>query len=345
MHKQEEKEEYSSSYKVLSFNKLSVLFAVLLLISINSKNTLAQENTQPQLEDIETINKKIQDAKDKEIASKLESLEEKVFHQKYKTDSNEDRINRLEEFVFGQKYLISPPDVRLKNLTSALNLEEEKSKAQEPQESIKAEPLAPKTAELTEDKPKIEYDESTESGVFGAVSKIEMKVYHKTFNEIPFYKRIEKLEDEILTWRERNNTKKRPLIERVSILVRRVGIEVPEQIPIQAPQNQATKPSGPQSYVVDPNTGYLINEQTGEVVIDGSGNPIKVRVPKILQGQTIPQDNNNYQGNWKQNPFPQNAPYGNLPLQPGNLPGQYFPGQPFPYDPEGIYPQGVDPNY
>lgn len=335
-HKQEEKEEY---------NSLLVLLVALTLILTSSINTLAQENTESQLEDIETINKKIQDAKDKEIASKLESLEEKVFHQKYKTDSNEDRINRLEEFVFGQKYLISPPEVRLKNLTSALNLEEEKPKAQEPQETIKAEPLASGTAELTEDKPRIEYDESTESGVFGAVSKIEMKIFHKTFNEIPFYKRVEKLEDEILTTREKNTSKKRPLIERVSILVKRIGIEVPEQIPIQAPENQVTKPSGPQSYFVDPNTGYLINEQTKEVVIDGSGNPIKVRVPKILHQQTIPQDNNNYRGNWQQNPFPQNAPYGNFPLQPGMLPGQYFPGQPFPYDPEGVYPQGQDPNY
>ncbi|GEM_PF-3049033 len=296
---------------------------------------------------------------------KISDLEDKVFHEKYTADKIEDRLGRLEDFVFGTKHSTLTVNDRLQKLAGALT-----SKTTEdisiPSESVaakgtpeKQQKEETKAGDITTNEPRVVYDESFNTGVIGAVSQIENRVFGKTFNEYTFQKRIENLEQRILNRAEIANNKNKTLIERVTYLVRRTGISpVNPNVPAI---NPSVNPQVTQSYTIDLSTGNLINEATGEIVKDSYGNPIQVKIPSILK-----QNPANSPGIYNQfpqaqqqflQPLPQNAqPYGNVLPQnqfPNSLPyGNQFPApglpQQFPYDflfKQGGLDPGTDPNY
>lgn len=231
--------------------------------------------------------------------SNLDSIEEKIFHEKFSKASQEERISRLEDFVFGKKYTGEDYEKRIKRIVDALHtpIQEEKAKPKpQSQEAIKPEHI---------EEPKIIYDESVNTGVIGAISQIENKVFNKTFNDIPFSERIAALEEKLLSRSEIVKNKKKPLLERVTVLVHKAGL-ITNQENLK-PQNKNT--FTPQSYTIDPKTGLLINEKTGEIVKDNLGNPISVMLPQALP---LPQS--------QFNPLlPNNLPYGNPSLQAPSL--------------------------
>ena len=236
----------------------------------------------------------------------LDNIEEKIFHQKFNSELKEERVTRLEDFVFGRKFSNENIESRMRKLTNALQVQ------------IKPHDVKPLLPE--------------NDGVIGAISQIEIKMFNKTFNDFPFQARISALEDRLLSKAEIIQSRKKPLLERVTILVDKSGLlknTVSEQPSIQ---NKHAVPSNryPKNYAVDPNKGLLIDEQTGEVAKDVDGNPISVM---------LPQPNYNYQPS--QNPYPNPQPYGNqLPQNP--LGGQS------PYDflfNQGNIYGGSDPGY
>ena len=284
---------------------------------------------------------------------KISDLEDKVFHEKYTADKIEDRLGRLEDFVFGNKYSSLTVNDRLQKLAGALT---SKTTDSIPPESVAVKETPDDTPT---NEPRVVYDESFNTGVIGAISQIESRVFGKTFNEYTFQKRIENLEQRILNRAEIAKNKNKTLIERVTYLVRRTGISpVNPNIPVI---NPPVNPQITQSYTIDPGTGNLINEATGEIVKDSYGNPIQVKIPSILK-----QNPANSPGIYNQfpqaqqqflQPLPQNAqPYGNVLPQnqfPNSLPyGNQFPApglpQQFPYDflfKQGGLDPGTDPNY
>ena len=253
-------------------------------------------------------------AQDKDLGT----IEEKIFHQKFEKEPKEERVSRLEDFLFGTKHSGENLESRTTKIFAAIE-----PPAKEPK-SIKVEQILPKieperieTDKQGSGEPNIVYDEAFNTGVVGAISQIESKVFNKTFNNLSFPIRVVNLEEKLLSRPEIIKNRKKPLIERVTILVQKAGLPVQKENPpvIYPPQkslqnNYQYKPQA-QSYTVDPNTGLLINEQTGQPVKDNYGNPITVRLPQPLpqpQG-VIPQD-----------------PYGFLPQQ--NQLNQYgFPNQ------------------
>ena len=327
VHKPEEKKGFSLlKISLLIFFISSTLF---LQLTYQFKDKVFAQSNNPEVS-----------AKPKDSNDDLSNLEEKIFHEQYTKDPTEERLSRIEDFLFGRKYSSQSIENRISKINTALQ-----PALQPPvQEKTNIETLKPIEPEHLEipskpEEPKVVYDEGANTGVIGTISEIENKVFGMTFNETPFQKRVENLGFKILSNLERNKSMKKPLIERVSILVKKVEPNAirPDTPPIIP--NRA-RPNYPQSYTIDPRNGFLINEQTREIIKDSYGNPITVRIPTVPQElQQIPQNPNyGYQG---QNQF---APYGNFPQQQGGLPGQ------IPYDllfnQGGLDPGvGGDPGY
>ena len=300
-------------------------------------------------------------------SNELDALEEKVFHQTYTKDPVETRILRLEEFLFGQKQVKGTIEERFKKINSAINPEAEKQKNREtgkkenPSQNIilnqspeQSEGASKESSNgsgafantQNDNNSQVIYDESFNVGVVGAVNQIEEIVFNMVFNNVAFPARVANLEDKLLSKSEVYKSRKKPLMERVQKLVQKSGLQQnykPSPIQLhQAPQQQQgpntygqrqNYPNKPQSYTIDPNTGYLINEQTNEIVRDNFGNPISVKMPQVNLNQPIPQQNyynnqiplNNRAPQYPQQGYQNNAPYG-LPTNPG------FPQTQIPYD-------------
>ncbi len=257
------------------------------------------------------------EAQDKDLIN-IDELEEKVFHQQFKSDTKDLRLSRLEDFIFGKKSSgIAIPE-RLNKLTTALQLQkkEQVQVTPEPILQVSPEKVADKPQEEIKEEPKVLYDETFNVGVLGTISQIEKRVFNKVFNEQPFQARVTALENKLLSKSEISKNRKRPLLDRITILMEKAGIPAGKPEPLQLPQ----KNPGPQSYTIDPNTGLLINEQTMQTVKDNYGNPITVMIPQPIQPQNYGQPNYGlpYQQNSQNmppygNPLQQNQ-YGGLPL-------------------------------
>ena len=354
-----EKEKAYKPKEKKGFSLLTILFLFYSLISttifINNK-IFAQEVNNPLVSPQPNLAKELEITGTKKSSIKeLDELEEKVLHQKYTAESNESRISRLEEFIFGKQFISLPIESRIGKLLTAIPLSKREDIPTTPNTTPKITEESNKeitTAQKEqENKTQVVYDEAFNTGVLGAVSQIEIKIYKRNFNDIPFEKRVEKLEETILSRGELNQSRKKPLIERVSILVKKAGLptvqengtgnQLNQQINLPNYPNNNIQPqnsyNAPQSYTVDPGTGFLINEQTGEITKDGFGNPIKVRVPQQILQRGPQQFPPQFPG--QQNQFPNTVPYGN-PLQQGGIPG--LPGGQFPYD--QLFNQGgLDP--
>ena len=303
-HRQEKNEGFNPSLnKILLF-----IFLLLLLSQFTYKVTSAQEN------------------------SDLGIIEEKIFHQKFETEPKEERISRLEMFLFGVKQPNQDLENRLTKILSAL-----KSPKKEPEQiSAQTVKLIPKQLinerPENDNEPRVVYDESFNTGVVGAVSQIENKVFNMTFNEVPFPTRVATLEERLLSRSEIVKSRKKPLMERVTILIQKANIRIREQ---REPQSNYQYNPPTQNYAIDPQTGSLINTQTGEIVRDNYGNPIVVMLPQPLQQGLPLQPQYGFQL-----PPNQRNPYG----FPNQLPGgQVAPGIFNPLD--YLYNQGnIDPN-
>ena len=249
----------------------------------------------------------------------LNSLEEKVFHQTYSTESKEERISRLESFLFGKQNLKENIENRLKKITTALKAPDIE------QPIIKSETLD--TIPPPQEPPNKE-------GIIGAINQIETKMFNMTYNDYPFQARINALEDRLLSKQEIAKDRMKPLLERVTILVKKAGIN---QDLTTSHEPQAI--SSPRSYSINPNTGFLINDQTGEIVKDNNGQPISVMIPQPIPQQILPQQNYGYRP--QQNPL-QNNSYGNqfLPNQ-GGIPSPYD----FLFNQQNNLDPGSDPGY
>lgn len=246
----------------------------------------------------------------------LDAIEEKVFHEKFISQPKEARLSKLEMFLFGTSFPDNPPEQRLNKITSAI----EPQKKEEIKEQPKVEVIKPEVfLEEKKDGQKVIYDESFNTGIIGSVSQLEKSLFNRVYNELPFQSRIIQLEENLLPKGEILKNRKKPLLERVSILIQRGGLRN------QKSQNYR----GPRNFTIDPNTGALLNEK-GEIVRDNSGNPVTVRIPQPLGQQTF-QGQNNY-------PL---APYGNQPLQQGGFPGQL----PFDLFNQQDYGYGADPGF
>ena len=291
-HKQEKNEEIN----FFSFN-LTIIFLSLLILSLaNSISFYTLAN----IEETQTTQK-----------TDLDNIEEKVFHQSFNKESQEERAGRLEKFLFGITHANLSLEERLNKITNAI------------QTNIKKET------------PQVLYDESFNTGVIGTISQIEIKIFNRIFNDLPFQTRVSSLEDRLLSRQEIIRARKKPLLERVSILVSKAEINTNPQPQIQKNNRSLTN----YSYTIDPRTNFLISEQTGEVVKDGFGNPIKVMLP-----QTLPQLplQNNYGLLPLQNQLNPYLPYQNLPNQQPGIPGQIPPLDLF-FDQGSGY--GNDPGY
>ncbi len=273
--------------------------------------------------------------------NELDLIEEKVFHEKYSSDPQEARVSRLEEFVFGKKQSNETIEQRIKKINNAINPKEQ----QETQKTEIKEQNTKESSPVTErneskQEYSVIYDESFNVGVVGAINQIETKVFSMSFNNLPFPVRVAKLEETLLSKSEILKNRKKPLMERVNKLVQKAGVmpdyQAPQiQLPKQPqpsynyapPQNYQNQP---QSYSIDPNTGYLINDQTKEIVKDNLGNPISVTVPKQnLNQQGIPPNYYNNQNlippQYPQQGYPGNTPYNNQNFIPPQYPQQGYP--------------------
>lgn len=236
----------------------------------------------------------------------LTSIEEKVFHHKYTNETNEQRMSRLEEFIFGKKYQNETTEVRLNRISNALQPQKGEKKHLE-------NTITPQESQITktdtiEKEPKVIYDESFNTGILGAISQIEFKIFNKTFNNVPFGARVSALENQLLTKFEIPQARKKPLLERVTILLNRAGLITNR--PIQAPNINNPIPATkeelqPKSYTLDARTNFLINEETGEIIKDNFGRPIRVKLPPELQGQN---QINQFNPSLQQNPSQQGIP-------------------------------------
>ncbi len=303
------------------FNFLKPLFFIIFLLSIFCSGyiyTSTRANTE------ETNLKEVTNTDNKE----LNDLEEKIFHQNFKTEQTESRLSRLENFLFGKSYEKEIYENRIKKISTALKTPEvEKPAPTASTEGIKPESLVSPPQDAT-----------NKEGIIGAINQIEMKMFNMTYNDYPFPARISALEDRLLSKNELAKNRTKPLLERVTILVNKAGIlnqPAPPQPSAPNPQSPTQSNNTPKSYSVNPNTGLLINEQTGETVRDPDGNPISVMLP-----QALPQQNYGYIP--QQNPLYQN-PYGNQFQQnPGGIPSPYD----FLFNQQNnLDPGGSDPGY
>lgn len=255
--------------------------------------------------------------------SDISSIEEKVFHQQYESEPIEERLSRLENLIFGAKQLPGNTELRINKIISSFKTKDPSSK---PLPVIQNEPI-----KLEKEEPTVVVDPTSNVGVIGLVNQLETKVFNMTFNELPFPARIENLENKLLSKSDIDKTRKKPLIERISTLVSKMGVNTSQQTAMF------------QSYAFDPHTGFLINEQTGEILKDNYGNQVVVMLPPALFQQQLPSPNsygqpqNNFYQLPGQNPYLQN-PYRQQtnPLQQQlGLPGQM--------PPLDIFNQGLDP--
>ena len=297
-HKQEKKEGKNPSKYFL----LAVLFIFLYLIPYFPYKVRAQDS--------EIVN--------------LEKLEEKVFHENYKNETTSERLNRLENLLFGIKFSGEPSDVRIKRINNALlpPLKDTPVPKNEKIISMQDNILKPETYNEKEDR-KVIYDDSFNTGITGAIAQLEQKAFNQSYLNQPFQIRIANLEDKLLSKAEIIQNRKKPLLDRVAYLLQRGGIENTSGATTSSNTKglQNNIPNTVQNYTIDPNTGYLINESTREIVKDGSGNPIMVKLPSNvrLPEQQFKDPYSNYQPSpLQQNPYLQ---YGN-PLPQGGIPGQ-----------------------
>ena len=239
----------------------------------------------------------------------LDNLEEKIFHQKFNTEPIEQRLSRLEEFLFKVTSKNESNEARINKIVNAFKVEEGNKK----QEAIKGETVKPSATPLEkEEESKMVYDESFNVGIVGAIGKIEMKLFNKVFNDLPFDQRIATLEDNLLTKSEIAKTRNKPLMERITLLVKKTDVTVNNN---EGAENKKDK-NTIKTYIVDPKTSFLIDPNTNEIAKDTFGNRIHVIIPQ----QSILQPFGNYQPGVNQiNPYLQNQ-HNQLPLLPGQLP-------------------------
>lgn len=325
-HKQKRKEDKNTSLK---------LFFTILIFSCfcNSTNVSAEE-VSPTSADV--------------FSTSLDEIEEKVFHIKYNSDKKEDRLSRLEDFIFGIKNEKKTPEERLKKISSSIETKPEQTKKE-----IIPTPVQIQEPQIKEE-PKVVYDDNSKNGVFGTITDLEKKMFDKTFEDLPFQKRVEQLESKMLSSGELNKVKDKPLIERVTNLVQK-GNPKPIQEPFQVikPKNTLPQPNkqlnGQRNYRVDPNTGQIINELTGDVVTDSDGNPITVKMPSQIPQQTQyfpdPDDGYPIPGFGGQQQFPGLGTQQQFPQQNGfpNQLQQQYGGQYNPLNQLNNFP--IDPNY
>ncbi len=318
------KEKAQTQRKRKGFNNLSLsvfLIAFLSLPILNIYYYQIVEAQEPDLKQEQVLSNK-----------KLDDIEERIFHQNYKKESEEVRLSRLEKFFFGSENLKESIERRIEKISTALNIPKE----EEPE--IKSESISEIKPEIVNDTPPKEQAEK--EGIIGAINQIETKMFNMTFNDYPFQARINALEERLLSRKEVLENKAKPLLERVTILVSKTGLPVQKDDKINLPtienQNtntQAAKPQNnvPKSYSINPNTGLLIDEK-GETVKDPEGNPISVMIPQPLIQQQVPQQNYGFmppQQNYgyqapQQNPSNQNNPYGQQNQFPGQIPYDLF---------------------
>ncbi len=311
MLKRKEKAHKLEEKKGFSFYLFRLFFLILSINLLNPGNSSFAEESY-NFQKTNTLETNQPEIKETEPSNKLDLLEEKVFNQKYPGESKEQRVERLEGLIFGTKQKNPNIENRIDKLYEALqpsNKEETKTTLiQLENQKLAAEA---KQAEIRQEKeePKILYDETFNTGVLGTINQIETRLFNKTFSDIPFHLRVEKLEEKLLSKREIIKTRTKSLLERVSYLVKESEVKPAN---IQQPQRH-------QTYTIDPQTGYLINEQTREIIKDNYGNPIIVKIPQLPPEQTYIQPQYPLPpGQYGQNPY---LPYGN-PLQQGTAPGQ-----------------------
>ncbi len=335
--KEKEHKQEKSKDNIQKLYIIAILFILTIqifnLFYYSYKCFAAETNTQAQASPSKEVSKIIEQ-------SELDSIEEKVFHEKYLSDPKETRVSRLEEFVFGKKQSAETVEERIKKINNAINPKEQKEeqKVETKEQNIK-ESLTT-TSDENKQEYKVIYDESFNVGVVGAINQIENKVFSMSFNNLPFPTRVAKLEETLLSTSEILKNRKKPLMERVNKLVQKAGLMPDYQVPpIQLPKQSQTPynyappqnyQNQPQSYSIDPNTGYLINDQTKEIVKDNFGNPISVTVPKqnLNQQGTLPNYYNNQNlipPQYPQQGYPGNTPYNNQNFIPPQYPQQGYP--------------------
>ena len=251
-----------------------------------------------------------------ENKSYIDKIEEKIFHQSYSSEPKDERLSRIENFLFGRSFPAESTESRVNKISSAVNPEEEK----EDRIILEADPidkLIPEKIKTIDTTPSI-----SNEGVIGLIDQIETKMFSMTFNDYPFQARISALEDRILSREEVIVNRSKALLDRVIILLERTGLEVPKyenldylgntqpqvqaptyhqdtrspQVQPQAPNYQHTPPQ-PQhqetsvTYSIDPNTGFLINQLTGDIVRDLDGNKIMVMPAPPIPQYTYPSNN------------------------------------------------------
>lgn len=203
-HKQEEERD--------SKPQKTFFILILLIFFITNLNVFAQDTEQSQVNYQERTDSK-----------ELDNLEEKIFKYKYNNEPKEKRVERLEEFIFGKKYTSKNIESRINKLLKAFK---KQAKEEEVFEQV----------EIPKQEPKIIYDNTSETGIIGAISQIEIKIFNKTFNDFPFYKRVENLEENILSEHEIKKIRNKSLIERVSILIKKTGIMPQQEDTLTLPQ-------------------------------------------------------------------------------------------------------------
>ncbi len=199
----------------------------------------------------------------------LSSMEDKIFHIKYENEKNEDRLSRIEEFLFGVKYENKTYEERLEKIKVSL-----KATNTQPVQEIPPSNNIKETKTIdssNEDIPKL-----PPNGIFETVTSIEKKIFGKTFESLPFQSRIIQLEQKILPESEATRYRSKTLMERVTHLISRT--ESSQVIkPRTYQNNQLNKLKA--TYRIDPNTGHIVNEITGEIVKDSNNTPIQVKIP------------------------------------------------------------------
>ncbi len=292
---------------------ISVLFFIFLFFQLNFISLVLAEEANVASSDF--------------FSTSLDEVEEKVFFQKYSSDKKEDRLSRIEEFLFGTADNKKTNEERLNKITSSLT----KKNTNKPIPQENSEIVKPP------EKPQVTYDKDSSRGVIDTISQIEKKLFYKTFDELPFQSRVEQLESKVLTQSELNISKRKSLLERVTILVQRTGNSKnnPQNQEVIKPvqrQPQYQKNQGQQNYRIDPNTGEIVNEITGEVVKDSYGNSIMVKIPTQLPfQQPFPQDDSYFPQ--AQGQYGNNFPNQGNPLQQNPYQQQFIPGGgQFPYN-------------
>lgn len=289
----------------VKFFSYSLLFSFILIFFISSTITY-KANT-------EVLEPKQENTITDPSLEKINKIEEIVFHQSYPKEKTENRLLKLENFILGSENPNLTIEERIKKISTALKIEDKKENSEVPE--IKT--VEQKENEIsTEQKSKPETDENV--GIFGTISKIEKQVYGSEFNQFPFEKRVELLEEKLLTSSERYKSKNKSLLERASYLVTKSMIEIPQEEPNNLNnQIQANNQTNKKRYIID-QSGFLINEDTGEFLRDNQGNPLSVNRPFLPQynfnNQYGVNPYNNYGNQIPNNPY--NPLLGN-PVQNG----------------------------